>query len=84
MYENGIMWARNSDGKVSIAEGDMFVDKDQWSKVIREFTIQESFTLQKIRNDRYNKHITVCNVATCTWRVHRFKLQMVLHGKSNP
>jgi len=39
MYENGIMWARNSDGKVSIAEGDMFVDKDQWSKVIREFII---------------------------------------------
>ncbi|KAJ8444478.1 hypothetical protein Cgig2_024042 [Carnegiea gigantea] len=32
MYQNGNMWARNSDGKVSIAEGDMFVDKDQWSK----------------------------------------------------
>jgi len=73
MYENRIIWARNSDGKVPLAEGDMFVDKDQWSKVIRKFVIQESFALQRIKNDRY-KHITVCKVATCTWRVHCSRL----------
>jgi len=63
-YETGNICARNCDGKVSIAERDMFVDKDQWSKVIREFAIQESFALQRIRNDRY-KHITMCKVVTC-------------------
>ena len=73
MYKNGNMWPRNSDGKVSIAEGDMFVDKDKWSKVIREFAIQESFALQRIRNDRY-KHKAVCKVATYTWRVHYSRL----------
>ena len=39
MYQNENMWPRNSDGKVCIAERDMFVDKDQWSKVIREFAM---------------------------------------------
>ena len=73
MYENGIIWARNSDGKVSVAEGDMFVDKDKWSKVIRKFAIQELFVLQRKRNDQY-KHIAVCKVATCTWRIHCSRL----------
>jgi len=74
MYKNGNMWVRNSDGKVSIAVGDMFVDKDQWSKVIREYAIQESFSLQRIKNDRF-RHIAVCKVKTCTWRVHCSRLQ---------
>ncbi|KAJ8439681.1 hypothetical protein Cgig2_022209 [Carnegiea gigantea] len=40
MYQNGNMWARNSYGKVPIAEGDMFVDKNQWSKrATEEFVV---------------------------------------------
>ena len=32
------MWARNSNRTFSIVDGDMFVDKDHWSKVLE--TIQ--------------------------------------------
>ncbi|KAJ8437230.1 hypothetical protein Cgig2_012499 [Carnegiea gigantea] len=39
VYQDGSMWARNPDGKVSIKAGDMFVDKEQWAKVIREYAI---------------------------------------------
>jgi len=39
------MWARNSNGTISIGVGDMFVDKDHWSKVIRDYAIQEGIAL---------------------------------------
>ncbi|KAJ8431021.1 hypothetical protein Cgig2_003836 [Carnegiea gigantea] len=82
MYENGNMWVRNSDGKVSIVVGDMFVDKDQWSKVIRDYAIQESFSLQRIKNDRF-RHIAVCKenkIASHLWVAE----QLVTNFKANP
>ena len=51
----------------------MFMDKDQWSKVIREFAIHKSFPLQRIKNNRF-RHIVVRKVQTHTWRVHYSRL----------
>ena len=59
VYQDGSMWARNPDGKVSIKAGDIFVDKEQWAKVIRKYTIQQGICLKKVKNDRL-RHIVVC------------------------
>ena len=73
IYQNGRMWARNSDGSISIAVGDMFVDKAQWSEVLREFAIQEGFATQKIKNEKY-RHIVRCKDNKCDWRIHCSRL----------
>jgi len=46
---NGSMWAKNLDGTISIGVGDCSLTKNQWSKVIREYAIQEGFCLQRIK-----------------------------------
>ncbi|KAJ8423236.1 hypothetical protein Cgig2_013488 [Carnegiea gigantea] len=56
MYQTGGMWARNKDGKIYLSVGDMFVDKEQRSQVIKEYVIQEGISLRKIKNDRF-RHI---------------------------
>jgi len=45
IYHNSRMWARNPDELVLVAVGDMFVDKDQWSEVLRKYAIQEGFAI---------------------------------------
>ena len=45
MYRIGEMWARSRDEKITVAVGDMFVDKKQWSEVIKEYTVQEGLSL---------------------------------------
>jgi len=35
MYQIGGMWAKNKDGKTSLSVGDMFVDEEQLSQVIK-------------------------------------------------
>ena len=57
------MWARNPDGSISVAIGDMFIDKYQRSNVIREFAIQEGFCLQRIKNEKC-RHIARCKNET--------------------
>jgi len=69
IYLNGNMWARNSHGTILIATGDMFVDKDHWRKVIRDYTSQEGIVLQTLRNDKF-KHIATCKGESCMWRIH--------------
>jgi len=73
IYQNSRMWARNTDSSVSITIGDMFVDKDQWSEVLREFAIQEGFATQKIKNEKY-RHIVRCKDNKCDWRIHCSRL----------
>jgi len=36
------MWARDLDGKMSIEAGDMFVDREQWAKLITWYLLEES------------------------------------------
>ena len=43
--------ARNPNGSMSLVVEDMFTDKDQSTKMIREFPIEEGFCLQRIRNE---------------------------------
>ena len=69
IYQNGRRWARNTDGSVLIVVGDMFIVKDQWSEVLREFAIQEGFATQKIKNENY-RHIVRCKDNECNWRIH--------------
>ena len=63
------MWTRKRDGKVSLLPGHMFTCKEELLTVMREYCIQEGFTLQKVKNEktRYTKKYTKLE---CTWRIH--------------
>lgn len=78
IYLNGNMWARNSNGTISISVGDMFVDKGHWSKVIRDYAIQKGIALQRVKNDR-SRHIATCRGELCTWRVHQNCPRLIVH-----
>jgi len=62
------MRARNKDEKISLSLGDMFMDKDQWSQVIKEYVIQEGISLRKIKNDSF-RHIVRCKNKGYQWRI---------------
>ena len=51
----------------------MFIDKDRWSNVIREFAIQEDFCLQRIKNEKC-RHIARCKTENCDSKVHCIRL----------
>ncbi|KAJ8426704.1 hypothetical protein Cgig2_020691 [Carnegiea gigantea] len=73
VYQNGSMWIRDLNGKVSIKPGDIFLDKEQWVKVLRDYTIQEGICLKKVKNDKL-RHIVVCKGKDCEFRVHTSRL----------
>ncbi|KAJ8452673.1 hypothetical protein Cgig2_005009 [Carnegiea gigantea] len=73
VYQSGSMWTRDLNGKVSIKPGDMFLDKKQWVKVLRDYTIQEGICLKKVKNDRL-RHIVVCKEKDCEFKVHTSRL----------
>jgi len=73
MYRTGKMWARSRDGKITLAIGDIFVDKKQWSEVIKDYAVQERIALKKVKNDRF-RHIVICKDETCSWRIHASRL----------
>jgi len=51
----------------------MFVDKKQWSEVIKEYVVQEGIALRKVKNDRV-RHIVVYKDDSCSWRIHVSRL----------
>ncbi|KAJ8432614.1 LOW QUALITY PROTEIN: hypothetical protein Cgig2_032895 [Carnegiea gigantea] len=57
----------------SVTVGDMFIDKDQWSNVIREFAIREGFCLQRIKTEKC-RHIARYKNENCDWKVHCTRL----------
>ena len=67
------MWTRDLSGKVSIKPRDMFLDKEQWVKVLRDYAIQEGICLKKVKNDRL-MHIVVCKRKDCEFSVHTSRL----------
>ncbi|KAJ8436838.1 LOW QUALITY PROTEIN: hypothetical protein Cgig2_018934 [Carnegiea gigantea] len=62
IYHNKKMWFINSYGKLLIVVGDVFVDKGNQSKVIKEYAIRESFALQRIKNDSDNPVVKLVNL----------------------
>ena len=65
----GKLWSRNRDGKVSLIPGDMFTCKEELLTVMREYCIQEGFTLQKVKNEK-SRYTQKCSNPECTWRIH--------------
>jgi len=43
----GTLWTRNRDGKVSFLPNHIFTCKEDMLTIMREYCIQEGFTLQK-------------------------------------
>jgi len=69
MHRNGQTWSRNREYKILVAVGDTFVDKSHWSEVIRDYALQEYFSLRRIKNDSL-RHIATCRNLNCTWKIH--------------
>ena len=61
----GILWTRNRDGKVSLLPGHMFTCKEELLIIMREYCIQESLTLQKVKNEK-TKYTKKCTNPKCT------------------
>jgi len=56
---------KGRDEKITLAVGDMFVDKKQWSEVIKEYAVQEGIALKMVKNDRF-RHIVICKDDSCS------------------
>jgi len=59
VFGQGKLWTKNRDGKLSITVGDIFTSKEELLNVIEEllnvmkdYCIQHSITLRKIKNTR--------------------------------
>ena len=65
----GKLWSRNRDGKVSLVPGHMFTSKEELLAVMREYCIQEGFTMQKVKNEK-TRYTQKCANPQCTWRIH--------------
>ena len=65
MYRNGQTWSRNRERKISMAMGDTLIDKNHSNEVIRDYDIQEGFSLGRIQNDKF-RYIAMCRNLDCT------------------
>ncbi|KAL2928480.1 Altered inheritance of mitochondria protein 23 mitochondrial [Bienertia sinuspersici] len=73
MYKNGEVYDDAGIGKVRLRQWQLFVDKDHFKDVLRDFCVQEGFSLvvRKADNERYTAE---CADVRCSWRIHASKL----------
>lgn len=69
IYSNGEMWARSTDGSITLTVGDIFIEKQQYAQVLKDYAVQEGFSLSKIKNDK-TRHTMRCKGQGCSWRIH--------------
>jgi len=66
--KQGTTWTRNRDGKVSLL-GHTFTCKEDLLTIMREFCIQEGFTLQNVKNEK-TTYTKKCTDLECIWKIH--------------
>ncbi|KAL2937536.1 NAD kinase [Bienertia sinuspersici] len=73
MYKNGEVYDDAGIGKIRLRQWQLFVDKDHFKDVLRDFCVQEGFSLvvRKADNERYTEE---CADVRCSWRIHASKL----------
>ncbi|KAL2932594.1 NAD kinase [Bienertia sinuspersici] len=73
MYKNGEVYDDAGIGKIRLRQWQLFVDKDHFKDVLRDFCVQEGFSLvvRKADNERYTAE---CADVRCSWRIHASKL----------
>jgi len=65
----GALWTRNRDGKVSLLPGHIFTCEEDMLTIMREYCIQEGFTLQKLKNEK-TRYTHKCTNPGCSWKIH--------------
>ncbi|KAK3189032.1 hypothetical protein Dsin_028593 [Dipteronia sinensis] len=56
-------------GVIELQQGQLFNDVNHFRQILRDFTIQEGFALNRVKNESHR--VTVkCKAEGCTWRVH--------------
>ncbi|XP_021747291.1 uncharacterized protein LOC110712855 [Chenopodium quinoa] len=73
MYRNGEVYDDADIGRIRLRAWQLFMDKDHFRDVLRDFCVQEGFSLvvKKADNDRYTAE---CADLRCSWRIHASKL----------
>ncbi|KAK2662250.1 hypothetical protein Ddye_000824 [Dipteronia dyeriana] len=59
----------SDDGRIRLEVGQLFRNLKHFRDVILDYSIQEGFKLNKIKNER-NRIISSCDTKGCQWRVH--------------
>ncbi|KAL2930826.1 Inactive 7-epi-sesquithujene synthase [Bienertia sinuspersici] len=73
IYKNGEVYDDVELGKIRLKPWQLFVDKDHLKDVIRDFCIQEGFSLVVVKADN-ERYIEECADIRCNWRIHASKL----------
>ncbi|KAL2933721.1 hypothetical protein RDABS01_016840, partial [Bienertia sinuspersici] len=73
IYKNGHVYDDAEMGKIRLKSWQLFVDKDHFKDVLRDYCIQEGFALvvKKADNERYTAE---CADIRCNGRIHASKL----------
>ncbi|WOL16958.1 hypothetical protein Cni_G25746 [Canna indica] len=65
----GKIFERAADGRVQLENGLLFLDVNEFREALQDYTIQEGFEIQRIKNEK--ARVTArCAINGCTWRIH--------------
>ncbi|KAK3221868.1 hypothetical protein Dsin_008893 [Dipteronia sinensis] len=56
-------------GVIELQQGQLFNDVNHFRQILRDFTIQEGFALNRVKNES-RRVIVKCKAGGCTWRVY--------------
>ncbi|XP_021749127.1 uncharacterized protein LOC110714883 [Chenopodium quinoa] len=73
LYMNGEVFEETEFGNIKLKPWQLFVDKDQFRDVLRDFCIQEGFSLVVRRADNF-RYTAECADERCKWRIHAARL----------
>ncbi|VFQ94034.1 unnamed protein product [Cuscuta campestris] len=69
VFRTGRLWVRSRDGKVELKVGDIFSCKEDFLRVMKDYTIQKGITLRKLKNDK-RRYTHTCINENCKFRIH--------------
>ena len=59
----------NEKGEVEFQIGQAFQNVDHFRKILKDYVIQEGFTLERVKNER-TRVTCKCSETDCPWRIH--------------
>ncbi|XP_074304697.1 uncharacterized protein LOC141639481 [Silene latifolia] len=69
MYRNGKLYDDKAFGSISLRSWMLFMDKEHFKDVLRDYCIQEGFYLIVLKADN-TRYTAECGTVNCQWRIH--------------
>ncbi|KAH9626339.1 hypothetical protein KSS87_000571 [Heliosperma pusillum] len=69
MYNNGEIYDDKEFGSIRLRPWMLFMDKEHFKDVVRDFCIQEGFYVIVLKADN-SRYTAECATANCNWRIH--------------